>query len=184
MSKGVNKVILVGNLGQDPDLRYGPTNGSAVCSVSLATNDTWKDRTTGEKLERTEWHRLVFFGRLAEISAEYLHKGSQIYVEGRLRSRKWKDNSGEERQQTEIVVSEMQMLGHRSSDHARQGDQTPRHTEDDERHDTRQQHGNVASTSQFSPRRTDRTPSQNFAGQTQTQTQTPADSLEDDDIPF
>ncbi len=169
MSKGVNKVILIGNLGQDPDLRYGPANGSAICGVSLATNDAWKDRTTGEKLERTEWHRLVFFGRLAEISAEYLRKGSQIYVEGRLRSRKWKDNSGEERQQTEIVVSEMQMLGPRSSDYTRQGDQSPRQTENGERHDTRQQHGNVAPPSQFSSGKPE---------------QTPAENMEDDDIPF
>ena len=180
MSRGVNKVILVGNLGQDPDLRYGPTNGSAVCSASLATNETWKDRATGEKHERTEWHRLVFFGRLAEISAEHLRKGSQVYVEGRLRSRKWVDNSGAERHQTEIVVSEMQMLGGRPEGFTRHDEQQPSHnTEEGDRPDAaQQQHGNVAAPPQFSTRRPERSSPRGFSEQA------PAESLEDDDIPF
>lgn len=111
---GVNKVILVGNLGQDPEIRYTPS-GSAVCNTSLATNEYWKDRDSGEQQERTEWHRLVFFGRLAEIASEYLHKGSQIYVEGRLQTRKWQAQSGEERTTTEIIVSDMHMLGAKSN---------------------------------------------------------------------
>ncbi|MCM8613446.1 single-stranded DNA-binding protein [Accumulibacter sp.] len=108
----VNKVILVGNLGRDPESRYAP-DGSAVVSVSLATTDTWKDKVTGEKREATEWHRLVFFGRQAEIAAQYLKKGSQVYIEGRLRTRKWQDKEGHERNTTEIHVDQMQMLGSR-----------------------------------------------------------------------
>lgn len=108
----VNKVILVGNLGRDPESRYG-ADGSAIVNVSLATTDTWKDKATGEKKEATEWHRLVFFNRLAEIAGQYLKKGSQIYVEGRLRTRKWQDKDGQERYTTEIVIDQMQMLGSR-----------------------------------------------------------------------
>lgn len=108
----VNKVILVGNLGRDPESRYAP-DGSAVVNVSLATTDAWKDKVTGEKKEATEWHRLVFFGRQAEIAGQYLKKGSQVYVEGRLRTRKWQDKEGQERNTTEIHVDQMQMLGSR-----------------------------------------------------------------------
>ncbi|MBI3545741.1 MAG: single-stranded DNA-binding protein [Gammaproteobacteria bacterium] len=112
MARGVNKVILVGNLGRDPEVRYSP-NGAAVANVTLATSESWKDKTSGEKQEKTEWHRVVFFGRLAEIAGEYLKKGSQIYVEGRLQTRKWTDKEGHERYTTEIVAGEMQMLGSR-----------------------------------------------------------------------
>jgi single-strand DNA-binding protein len=108
----VNKVILVGNLGRDPETRYNP-EGGAITNISLATTDTWKDKTSGEKQERTEWHRIVFFNRLAEIAGEYLKKGSQVYVEGSLRTRKWQDKEGQERQTTEIVADRMQMLGSR-----------------------------------------------------------------------
>lgn len=108
----VNKVILVGNLGRDPESRYG-ADGSAIVNVSLATTDNWRDKASGERKESTEWHRLVFFGKLAEIAGQYLRKGSQVYVEGRLRSRKWQDKDGQERQTTEIVVEEMKMLGGR-----------------------------------------------------------------------
>jgi len=108
----VNKAILVGNLGRDPEVRYS-ANGSAIANVTLATTDSWKDRQTGERQERTEWHRVVFFGRLAEIAAEYLKKGSQVYVEGRLQTRKWQDQSGTDRYTTEVVVNDMQMLGSR-----------------------------------------------------------------------
>ena len=109
MARGVNKVILIGNLGNDPEVRYTPS-GSAVASVSLATSETWKDKQSGELQERTEWHRVVFFNRLAEIVGEYLHKGSKIYVEGSLRTRKWQDKNGLERYTTEIIANEMHML--------------------------------------------------------------------------
>jgi single-strand DNA-binding protein len=108
----VNKVILVGNLGRDPETRYNP-EGGAITNISVATTDTWKDKASGEKQERTEWHRVVFFSRLAEIAGEYLKKGSQVYVEGSLRTRKWKDKEGQERTTTEIVADRMQMLGSR-----------------------------------------------------------------------
>jgi single-strand DNA-binding protein len=112
MARGVNKVILVGNLGKDPEVRYSP-NGQAVANITLATSESWKDKNTGDKQERTEWHRVVFFGRLAEIAGEYLKKGMQVYVEGRLQTRKWQDKEGKDRYTTEIVASEMQMLGSR-----------------------------------------------------------------------
>ena len=105
MARGVNKVILIGNLGQDPEIRYTPSQ-SAVCNVPMATTTSWKDRESGERREKTEWHRLVFFGRLAEITAEYLHKGSQAYVEGRLQTHKWQDQSGNDRYTTEVIVSD------------------------------------------------------------------------------
>ena len=113
-ARGVNKVILVGFLGQDPEIRHLPNNGGAVAGLSLATAETWRDKQSGEQRERTEWHRVVIFGKLAEIAGEYLHKGSQIYVEGALRTRKWQDSAGQDRYTTEIVVSQqgtMQMLG-------------------------------------------------------------------------
>lgn len=112
MARGVNKVILVGNLGADPEVKYMPSGG-AVTNVSIATTDSWKDKNSGEKQERTEWHRVVFFNRLAEIAGEYLRKGSQIYMEGRLQTRKWQDKDGNDRWTTEIVGNEMQMLGGR-----------------------------------------------------------------------
>ena len=112
MARGVNKVILVGNLGADPETRY-TASGSAVTNVRLATTDAWRDKQTGEQQERTEWHRVVFLGRLAEIAAEYLRKGSQIYVEGRIQTRKWQGQDGQDRWTTEIVGNEMQMLGSR-----------------------------------------------------------------------
>ncbi len=108
----VNKVILVGNLGRDPEIRYAPS-GDAICNVSIATTDTWKDKQTGEKREATEWHRVVFFGKLAEIAGQYLKKGRPVYVEGNLRTRKWQDQNGQDRYTTEIRANEMQMLGGR-----------------------------------------------------------------------
>jgi single-strand DNA-binding protein len=110
MSRGVNKVILVGNLGKDPETRYMPS-GSAVTNLTLATSEQWKDKQSGEQQERTEWHKIAMFGRLAEIAAEYLRKGSQVYIEGKLRTRKWQDKEGKDRWTTEIVADEMQMLG-------------------------------------------------------------------------
>ena len=112
MARGVNKVILVGNLGKDPEVRYAP-GGGAVTNITLATSESWKDKNSGEKQEKTEWHRVVFFGKLAEIAGEYLKKGSQIYVEGRLQTRKWQDKEGKDRYTTEVVAGEMQMLGSR-----------------------------------------------------------------------
>ena len=109
MARGVNKVILIGNLGNDPEVRYTP-NGSAVANVTLATSMTWRDKQNGELQERTEWHRIVFFNRLAEIVGEYLRKGSKIYIEGSLRTRKWQDKSGIDRYTTEIIANEMHML--------------------------------------------------------------------------
>lgn len=108
----VNKVILVGNLGADPESRYMP-NGDAVCNVRLATTESWKDKSSGEKKEITEWHRVVFYRRLAEIAGQYLKKGTPVYVEGRIRTRKWQDKDGQDRYTTEIEATEMQMLGRR-----------------------------------------------------------------------
>ena len=108
----VNKVILVGNLGRDPETRYMP-DGGAVTNVSIATTESWKDKTSGEKVEKTEWHRVAFFGKLAEIAGEYLKKGSQVYVEGRLQTRKWQDKDGADRYTTEVIADRMQMLGSR-----------------------------------------------------------------------
>ena len=108
----VNKVILVGNLGRDPETRYA-TSGSAICNITIATSRQWKDKATGEKREETEWHRVVFYDRLAEIAGEYLKKGRPVYVEGRLKTRKWQDKEGQDRYTTEIVAEEMQLLGSR-----------------------------------------------------------------------
>ena len=120
---GVNKVILIGNLGQDPDVKYMPS-GDAVANVSIATSESWKDKNTGEKQERTEWHRVVFFGKVAEIAQKYLHKGSKVYVEGKLKTRKWQDKEGQDRYTTEVVVDmggSMQMLDGKT------GGDTPAH---------------------------------------------------------
>lgn len=109
MARGVNKVIIVGNLGADPEVRYMPS-GSAVTNIRVATSEGWKDKQSGETQERTEWHRIVFFNRLAEIASEYLRKGSKVYIEGSLRTNKWQDQSGNERYTTEIIANTMQML--------------------------------------------------------------------------
>ena len=155
MARGINKVILVGNLGADPETRHLPS-GTPVTNIRLATTDAWKDRQSGEQQERTEWHRVVFFGRLAEIAAEYLRKGRQVYVEGRLRTNKWQTQDGQDRWSTEIVASEMQMLGGRA-----QGGYSP---SSDEAAPARDWGGGEA------PRRRERTPE-------------PAEDF-DDDIPF
>ncbi|MDH5692356.1 MAG: single-stranded DNA-binding protein [Gammaproteobacteria bacterium] len=114
MARGINKVILVGNLGSDPEVRYMP-NGGAVANLSIATSETWKDKQSGESKEKTEWHRVVLFNRLGEIAGEYLRKGSKVYIEGKLQTRKWQDKDGQDRYTTEIVGSEMQMLDGRGS---------------------------------------------------------------------
>jgi single-strand DNA-binding protein len=112
MARGINKVIIVGNLGQDPETRYMPS-GAAVTNFTVATNESWKDKQTGEQKDRTEWHRVAMFNRLAEVAAEYLRKGSQVYIEGKLRTRKWQGQDGNDRYTTEIIADEMQMLGGR-----------------------------------------------------------------------
>ncbi|MBD3609182.1 MAG: single-stranded DNA-binding protein [Gammaproteobacteria bacterium] len=113
-SRGVNKVILVGNLGRDPEIRYMPSGG-AVANLTIATSETWKDKQTGQQNEKTEWHRVVLFNRLGEIAGEYLKKGAKVYIEGRLQTRKWQDQSGQDRYTTEIVGNEMQMLDSRGA---------------------------------------------------------------------
>lgn len=128
MSRGVNKAILIGNLGQDPELRY-TASGSAVCNISIATSEQWKDKDTGEQQERTEWHRIVAFGRLAEIMGEYLKKGSQVYIEGRIRTEKWQDKDGTDRWTTKIYADQMQMLGG--------GGSSQRHAQEDAEADRR-----------------------------------------------
>lgn len=125
-SRGINKVIILGTLGQDPEVKYMPSGG-AVCNLSLATSEQWNDKATGEKKEQTEWHRVVIFGKLAEVAGEYLRKGSQVYIEGKLRTRKWTDQSGVEKYTTEIVLQPMngvmQMIGGKSSDNGNQQSQ-------------------------------------------------------------
>jgi single-strand DNA-binding protein len=112
MARGVNKVIIVGNLGQDPDMKF-TASGTAICNISVATSESWKDKQSGEQIVKTEWHRIVAFQRLAEIMGEYLRKGSQVYIEGKIQTRKWQDQSGNDRYTTEIIAKEMQMLGGR-----------------------------------------------------------------------
>ena len=120
MARGVNKVILIGNLGADPETRAMPS-GTTVANLRVATSESWRDKQTGEQQERTEWHRVAFFGRLAEVAGEYLRKGSQVYIEGSLRTRKWQDKQGNERYSTEIVGNELQMLGGRGGGAAATG---------------------------------------------------------------
>ena len=156
MARGVNKVILVGNLGNDPDMRY-TAGGAAVANISIATAESWKDKNTGEQQERTEWHRVVFFGRLAEIVGEYLRKGSQIYVEGRLQTRKWTNKEGHDQYTTEIVANEMQMLGGRASGGSANYDSAPQ-----------QQQNSAPTPQQAAPASSSPAPADDF----------------DDDIPF
>lgn len=124
MARGINKVILVGNVGGDPEVRYMP-NGNAVTTLSIATSESWKDKETGNKQERTEWHRVVCFNRLGEIAGEYVRKGSKLYVEGSLRTRKWQDPQGQDRYTTEIVASDIQMLDGKGQTNASYGDAQP-----------------------------------------------------------
>src|SRR3990167_1060703 len=125
MARGINKVILIGNLGADPEVRYTPTTNAAISTVSVATSMSWRDKQTGETQERTEWHRVVFFNRLAEIVRDYLRKGSKVYIEGSLRTRKWADKNGVDRYTTEIVANEMQMLDSRGNNPAANNAQHP-----------------------------------------------------------
>lgn len=163
MARGVNKVILIGTLGNDPETKYMP-NGDAVTTISIATNESWKDKQTGQQQERTEWHRIVAFRRLAEIMGEYLRKGSQVYIEGKLQTRKWQAQDGTDRYTTEIIANDMQMLGRRSqSDDSTTYNQQP---ENQSRHAS----NNTAPPSQTSP-------------QQSTQSIQGFDDF-DDDIPF
>ena len=124
MSRGINKVILIGNLGKDPETRYMP-NGGAVTNLTIATSDNWKDKQTGQMVDRTEWHKVVFFNRLGEIAGEYLKKGSKIYIEGRLQTRKWQDQNGQDRWSTEIVGNDLQMLDGKGDPHKPQEQSQP-----------------------------------------------------------
>jgi len=169
MARGINKVILVGNLGADPETRY-TASGAAVTNIRIATSESWKDKQTGENQERTEWHRVVFFSRLAEIAGEYLRKGSQVYVEGSLRTRKWQDQGGQDRYSTEIVANEMQMLGSRGGDNF---DRPAQQTQPGGFRDSPPQQG-VASQQAAAPQQA-----------SQSQAAPPADDgFAEDDIPF
>ncbi|GAA0856450.1 single-stranded DNA-binding protein [Aliiglaciecola litoralis] len=184
-TKGVNKVILVGNIGQDPEVRYMP-NGNAVANLSLATSESWKDQQ-GQMQERTEWHRLTMYRRLAEIAGEYLRKGSQIYVEGKLQTRKWQDQQGQDKYTTEIIVDQMQMLGGRGG----QGDNSGG--------GYNQGHSNQGQANQGQQRPAQNAPQQNYQQPSNAPAQSPAnqggkpaqqppmaepDFDFDDDIPF
>jgi single-strand DNA-binding protein len=153
-SRGLNKVMLIGHLGKDPDVRYMPS-GNAVANVTLATNESWKDKQTGENQERTEWHNVAFYGKLAEIAGEYLRKGRQVYVEGSLRTRKWQDKNGQDRYTTEIIANDMQMLG-----------------------------GRDGGSASFEPREPRQQPSQEPPAAGAQQQSPPSDNDFDDDIPF
>ena len=161
-TKGINKVILVGNLGNDPEMRYTP-DGRAIANVSLATSESWKDKNSGQTQEKTEWHRVVVFGKLAEIAGQYLKKGSQVYFEGKLQTRKWQDQAGQDRYSTEIVVDgftgQMQMLGGRSGS----GGDVPYGANNYQQSPPQQQTHNQAPANHAPP---------------------PVDDVIDDDIPF
>ena len=174
MARGINKVILIGNLGQDPETRYMPSGG-AVTNLTIATSETWKDKQTGQPQERTEWHRVVFFNRLAEIAGEYLKKGSKVYIEGALRTRKWQDKStGADRYTTEIVANEMQMLDSRGGGEGMGGGQGGG-----------QGYGQQQGAPAAQPQRAQQAPAQQAPAQAAPAQNTPAgfDNF-DDDIPF
>lgn len=179
-SRGVNKVILVGNLGQDPEVRYMP-NGGAVANITLATSESWRDKTTGEQKEKTEWHRVVLFGKLAEVAGEYLRKGSQVYIEGSLQTRKWTDQAGVEKYTTEIVVNvggTMQMLGSRQGAGASAGGGQPASGQQGGWGQPQQAQG----SNQFSGGQQQARPAQNSAPVSTASNEPPMDF--DDDIPF
>ncbi|MDD7804474.1 MAG: single-stranded DNA-binding protein [Endozoicomonas sp. (ex Botrylloides leachii)] len=179
MARGINKVILIGNLGNDPDVRYTP-NGAAIANLSIATSESWTDKNTGQRQDRTEWHRVVIFGKLAEISKQYLRKGSKVYLEGKLQTRKWQDQQGQERYTTEIVVDgfsgQMQMLDNRQ-DGNMSGDYQPSAP----LQQTQQQYATGAQ-----PATAQQPAPEQMSQRTQSQPQKQAASFEDfdDDIPF
>jgi len=184
--KGINKVIVLGNLGQDPETRYMP-NGNAVTNISIATSETWQDKQSGQNQERTEWHRVVFFNRLAEIAGEYLRKGSKVYVEGSLRTNKWQDQSGNDRYTTEIVASEMQMLDSRGDNQQNQNGGTGGYSQMPEAGQQQQQAPRQAPAQQQAPRQAAAPqyspPAQQQPAQ-QPSAPSPASSEFEDDIPF
>lgn len=177
MARGVNKVILVGNLGADPEIRYMPSGG-AVAVVKLATSESWKDKQTGQTQERTEWHRVVFFARLADVVAEYIKKGSKIYVEGRLRTNKWQDKEGNDRYTTEIVANEMTMLDSRGAGTGGMSDTPPMSAYDN---GFSQDH---SSQSSHSPAAQRSSSANNNSGSNNQFADTAAAADLDDDIPF
>jgi single-strand DNA-binding protein len=166
MARGLNKVMIMGNLGADPEVRYLPS-GSAVTNIRVATSESWKDRTTGEKQERTEWHRIVLFNRLGEIAAQYLRKGSRVFVEGSIRTNKWQDQSGADRYTTEIIANSMQLMDSKAS-----GGSAPFDSQD---HGDMPQDVAAMPSSQASRPAAARTPEAAMAG---------ADEAFDDDVPF
>ncbi|MWN05557.1 single-strand DNA-binding protein [Gilliamella bombicola] len=170
-NRGINKVILVGNLGQDPEVRY-MSNGNAVANFSIATSESWKDKQTGETRDRTEWHRVVVFGKLAEIAGEYIKKGTQVYLEGQLQTRKWQDQSGQDRYTTEVVINPiggiLQILGSRNSGESMDG--------------SSQNWGQSANNTSSAPASQARPTTQNAPTQPTTAPEPPMDF--DDDIPF
>jgi len=191
MARGINKVILIGNVGGDPEVRYMP-NGSAVTTITLATSETWKDKQTGQSQERVEWHRVVFFNRLGEVAGEYLRKGAKIYVEGSLRTNKWQDQEGKDRYRTEIVGSEMQMLDSRNTNNnetAQQGgyqQQAPQHSNQQNRGGQQNAPANQSkqrSPHQNTPNAGDFNNNQSSYQQNQQGTAPNFDDF-DDDIPF
>ncbi|NHB93483.1 single-stranded DNA-binding protein [Photorhabdus cinerea] len=175
-SRGINKVILIGNLGQDPEVRYMP-NGGAVTNITLATSESWRDKQTGEMKEKTEWHRVVLFGKLAEVAGEYLRKGSQVYIEGSLQTRKWQDQNGQDRYTTEVVVNmggTMQMLGGRAGGNFQEGQ-----PQGGSWGQPQQPQSQPQQSQQFSGGGATSRPAQSFAPQSN---ELPVDF--DDDIPF
>lgn len=179
-SRGINKVILVGNLGNDPEIRYMP-NGGAVANITIATSESWRDKGTGEQREKTEWHRVVLFGKLAEVAGEYLRKGSQVYVEGQLQTRKWQDQSGQDRYSTEVVVQGfngvMQMLGGRAQGGAPMGGGQPQQQQ--------QQQGGWGQPQQPAQQQQYNAPQQQQQAPQQPQQQYNEPPMDfDDDIPF
>ncbi|CAI8352799.1 single-stranded DNA-binding protein [Porticoccaceae bacterium] len=171
MARGVNKVIIVGNCGQDPETRFMPSGG-AVTNLSIATSESWKDKNTGDQQERTEWHRVVFFNRLAEIAGEYVKKGSKLYVEGSLRTRKWQGQDGQDRFTTEVVASEMQMLDSRGG---QQGGGFDQSQGGGGYQQSAPQQSQQQAPQQSAPQQSQQQPSQQ---------QAPQDGAFDDDIPF
>ena len=174
MARGVNKVIIVGNCGQDPETRFMPSGG-AVTNLSIATSESWKDKNTGDQQERTEWHRVVFFNRLAEIAGEYVKKGSKLYVEGSLRTRKWQGQDGQDRFTTEVVASEMQMLDSRGGQQGGGFDQSQGGSGYQQSAPQQSQQQAPQQSQQQAPQQSQQQPSQQ---------QAPQDGAFDDDIPF
>lgn len=184
MARGVNKVIIVGNCGQDPETRFMPSGG-AVTNLSIATSESWKDKNTGDQQERTEWHKVVFFNRLAEIAGEYVKKGSKLYVEGSLRTRKWQGQDGQDRFTTEIVASEMQMLDSRGGAQGG-GDYQQSSNQPSNQQPSNQQYGQQSAPQQQSSAQQSAPAQQNAPQQGQNAPQQAPQGMDsfDDDIPF